>query len=70
MAVVPGAAQAAECPVPVTTQVFAEFGDPNQYFLAPGGDFESLSWARSGGAGSSRHDPFGLAPGASGVDLE
>jgi hypothetical protein len=70
-AVTPGAAMAAECPVPVTTQAFAEFGDNNQYVLAPGGDFEALSWARFGQIGLSLdHDPFDLAPGHHAVRLD
>jgi hypothetical protein len=32
-----------------TTQAFATFGDPNWYYLAPNGGFESeLSWSRTG----------------------
>ena len=43
----PAAASAAECPVQPTTQAFAAYGDPNQYFAAPGGTFDSLdSWNR------------------------
>lgn len=67
----PGAAMAAECPVPVTTQAFAQFGDANQYVLAPGGDFEVLTWATVGSVRlTSQHDPFGLAPGVFGLDLD
>jgi hypothetical protein len=46
---VPGAAQAAECPVAPTKQAFSAFGDLDSYFLAPGGDFESLDhWTTRG----------------------
>ena len=49
LAAFPGAAAAAECPAQPTTKVFASFGDLNDYFLAPGGDFEGpLSWQRAG----------------------
>ena len=45
----PGAAQAAECPVQPTTQAFAAYGDTNAYFTAPGGQFESFnSWSLRG----------------------
>jgi hypothetical protein len=70
LVVAPSAASAAECPVPVTTQAFAAFGDPNQYVLAPGGDFETLSWAKVGAVTLSyEDDPYRLAPGAFAVDL-
>ena len=37
---------------PTTTEAFAAFGDTNDYFLAPGGSFESgtPAWNLSGGA--------------------
>jgi hypothetical protein len=37
---------------PATTQAFGGSGDPNQYFLAPGGSFESgtPAWSLTGGA--------------------
>jgi hypothetical protein len=37
---------------PATTQAFAASGDPNQYFLAPGGSFEAgaPAWSLAGGA--------------------
>jgi hypothetical protein len=71
LAAAPGAALAAECPVKPTTQAFAGFGDTNQYSLAPGGDFETLSWAKVGNVGlSNENDPFGLAPGDFSVKLD
>jgi hypothetical protein len=66
----PGAALAAECPVQVTTQAFAQFGDTNEYFLAPGGAFEELSWTKFGNVAlSPQHDPFDLAEGSYSVHL-
>ncbi len=60
----PGAAMAAECPVQTTSKAFAEFGDTNDYYLAPGGAFETLSWERIGAVDlSTDNDPFELAPG-------
>jgi hypothetical protein len=51
MAALPSGAMAAECPLTPTTQAFAAFGDANQYFLAPGGDFDSLKdWTVRGKA--------------------
>lgn len=49
----PGAALAAdsteECAYQETTKAFSFLGDYNDYFLAPGGDFEgALTWATSG----------------------
>jgi len=32
------------------SQAFAPWGDPSEYELAPGGDFESSSWTLAGGA--------------------
>jgi hypothetical protein len=67
----PGAALAAECPVAVTTPAFAQFGDVNQYVLAPGGDFETLSWSTFGYVSLSEDDdPFRLAPGEHAVKLD
>jgi hypothetical protein len=67
----PGAALAAECPVQDTTQAFAQFGDTNEYFLAPGGAFEELSWTKTGSVELSEvDDPFGLAGGSYSVRLE
>jgi hypothetical protein len=66
----PGAALAAECPVQATTQAFAQFGDTNEYFLAPGGAFETLDWTKFGNVAlSTQHDPFALADGSYSVHL-
>src|SRR5687767_382167 len=71
LVVAPAAASAAECPVPATTQAFAQFGDANQYVLAPGGDFETLSWVKVGRVSlSSEYDPFQLAPGLHSLKLD
>jgi hypothetical protein len=60
----PGVALAAECPVQTTSKAFAQFGDTNDYYLAPGGAFETLSWEHIGAVDLSiDNDPFELAPG-------
>lgn len=54
----PGAANASllglggSCPAPTLTQPFLQWGDANNYVLAPGGDFEGplAGWSLSGGA--------------------
>jgi hypothetical protein len=49
LAMFPAAASAAQCDKVPTAKVFAPLGDTNDYFLAPGGDFEgALTWERSG----------------------
>lgn len=71
LVVVPSAASAAECPVQASTPAFAQFGDLNQYVLAPGGNFETLSWAKVGYVSLSEDsDPFRLAPGEHSVKLD
>jgi hypothetical protein len=53
LALVPAAAQASSCPgEPPSSQVFSAYdGDPDLYFLAPGGDFDSAAtWNLSHGA--------------------
>ena len=48
-AAAPAAASAASCPAQATTQLFAPLGDANNYFLAPGGDFEGANtWTKTG----------------------
>ena len=48
LAVFPAAASA-NCETVATSKVFAPLGDTNDYFLAPGGDFEGqLQWTTSG----------------------
>ena len=50
LAAMPGVASAA-CPAEPTTQPFTHLGDHDNYFLAPGGDFESAPhWSRYGNA--------------------
>jgi len=46
----PAAASAASCPAQAVTQPFAELGDVNSYFMAPGGDFEQKNnpWVITG----------------------
>src|SRR3954452_7022549 len=50
LAVFPSAASAAKCDKVPTAKVFAAIGDSNDYFLAPGGDFEASApkWERTG----------------------
>ncbi|HWT22539.1 MAG TPA: hypothetical protein VN213_03440 [Solirubrobacteraceae bacterium] len=75
LAALPAAASAAQCEKVATSKVFAPIGDTNDYFLAPGGDFEgTMTWERTGpvaqrwthpalpGAG-----PTGLVMGAGGT---
>jgi hypothetical protein len=50
------------CSMPATTQVFGALGDASYYYAAPGGNFETLTWAASGGAAlSSENDPFAVS---------
>jgi hypothetical protein len=70
LVLMPGAALAAECPVQATTQAFAQWGDTNEYFLAPGGSFETLSWTKFGNVAlSTQDDPFAIADGTYSVHL-
>jgi hypothetical protein len=74
LAAAPGAALAAECPIPPTKQAFAQFGDTNSYVLAPGGDFESgadslYSRLTGGVEFASVNEPFQLAPGHNALEL-
>lgn len=67
----PGAAMAAECPVQPTSKAFAQFGDLNDYYLAPGGAFETLSWTKVGYVTlSDDNDPFNLSAGQKSVKLD
>lgn len=52
LALAPAAASASGCPdEPASSQVFAAFGDLDNYFLAPGGDFEAeAGWTLRDGA--------------------
>lgn len=48
-----------ECPREVTKKTFAFLGDLNDYFLAPGGDFEGpLQWAPTGDV---QHKPVNVS---------
>ena len=55
--------QVQACTPNATTQVFAAFGDPRYYYLAPGGAFEgSISWRMSGAVSlAAENEPWYLA---------
>jgi hypothetical protein len=64
LALAPAAASAAVCPDIPSSQVFSQFGDTNDYFLAPGGDFEASSaWTRPGVDRVDYAKPWDLAGG-------
>jgi hypothetical protein len=63
LAAAPATAAAAECPDQPTSMVFAPWGDTSEYFLAPGGDFESVRTSWTGGTLMPGNDPFYLAGG-------
>ncbi len=64
-------AAASACEFPATSKVFAPFGDTGDYFLAPGGDFETRTWDISQGAGLvNENETLGLAPGTRSLRLE
>jgi hypothetical protein len=56
---------AAGCPTETLSQPFLAWGDPSEYFLAPGGDFSAGAggWSLSGGAqtGTAGGSPSGYA---------
>lgn len=59
------------CEYGATSQVFAPFGDANDYYLAPGGDFESLTWSSTGEPSLvAGVNPFALAGGMRSLELE
>jgi hypothetical protein len=69
-AALPGAASAGvltasapSCDNGATTQPFAQFGDINDYFLAPGGDFEAGAgdWADNGARVVNDQEPWQVA---------
>lgn len=68
----PGAAAAADCPPQPTTTAFAAYGDANQYFSAPNGNFESLAGWTLRGAPSliDGLNALGLGVGSSSADLD
>jgi hypothetical protein len=57
-------AAAAACEFPQTTQAFAQFGDTSDYYLAPGGAFETSEWSLRGSRLTFGNDPFALATGS------
>jgi hypothetical protein len=70
-AAAPGTAAAAECEYGPTSPVFAQFGDSADYYLAPGGDFETLTWSSWGGASLvAGVNPFALAGGKNSLKLD
>jgi hypothetical protein len=70
LAAFPAAASAAQCDKVATAKVFAPLGDYNDYFLAPGGDFEgTLTWQRSGAVTQTYTHPALPGAGSTGVVL-
>lgn len=70
LAATPAAASADDCEYGPISRAFAQFGDNADYYLAPGGDFESLTWRASRGATLvSGNEPFQLAPGSRSLKL-
>ena len=64
----PAAASAAKCDKLATSKVFAALGDSNDYFLAPGGDFEgALNWKTSGSVSQRWTHPALPAAGSTGL---
>jgi hypothetical protein len=72
LAALPAGASAADCPVAPTTQAFGQYGDANQYFLAPGGAFESFdTWTKRGWPTLiSGIDLLGLSPESRSADFD
>ena len=62
VAFVAPAAQAATCGSRTSSTPFSKFGDSNQYFLAPGGSFESGAggWALQNGSVAAGNDTYSL----------
>ena len=71
-AAAPSAASAADCEYGPTSRVFAPFGDNADYYLAPDGDFESLTWGSWGDRGSlvTGVNPFLLGGGTRSLKLD
>jgi hypothetical protein len=76
-AALPSSASAAEgivagaCVTPALTQPFESLGDPNRYFLAPGGDFEQAGiWSVSGDYDYKSDERPGEYGGAQALKLE
>jgi hypothetical protein len=55
-----GQASSSSCPAFTTTEPFTAWGDPGDYFLAPGGDFEGslTGWTARGAKIVSGNEPF------------
>ena len=69
-AAAPAAASAASCPVQATTQLFAPLGDANNYFLAPGGDFEGTNtWTKTGKTVIRMKDGYTTLAGANAMQM-
>ena len=66
-----GPAQAA-CSQPATAKAFAQFGDQNDYFLAPDGGFEAWGsgWLKSDAAVVNDNEPWHVAGGTKGLLLK
>jgi hypothetical protein len=65
------AVASADCEYGPTSQAFAPFGDSADYYLAPGGNFESLSWSASGRPSIVfALNPFRLAGGFRSLELD
>src|SRR3954449_3030314 len=72
-AALPAAASAASCRAQAVTQPFAELGDDNTYFMAPGGDFEGKtnSWELSGrGKIEGKNDAYAEISGKKALTLQ
>jgi hypothetical protein len=63
-------AVASACDYGPTSRAFAQFGDRADYYLAPGGDFESLTWSSWGGSLVAGVNPFNLAGGLHSLELD
>jgi hypothetical protein len=61
LAIAPAASSAAVCPDVPSSPVLADFGDTNDYFLAPGGDFEGAPWSGRGLDRVEADKPWALA---------
>jgi hypothetical protein len=70
-AAAPAAASAEDCEYGPTSQAFAPFGDRADYYLAPGGDFESLTWSSWGRPSLVfEANPYSLAGGVRSLRLD
>jgi hypothetical protein len=61
LSLVPAAASAAVCPDVPSSPILSTFGDTNDYFLAPGGDFETGIWAGKDVERADAGKPWSLA---------